>query len=237
MKTVVISQPMYFPWVGIFEQIRLADVFVFYDDVQFARGFINRVQYKTPEGTNWMTVPLRKHSRNTLICDVQIQEEIDWRRKHISSLQWSFQSAVFIDDALTLASDTLYLPSQSFAEMLIEGIHRIREYFDIGGDCLYYKSSQLRIGGYKGERIKNIVKHFAGERYITGLGALTYLDHEDFETNNIEVQYMDYRKLVYPQKHGAFIPFVSILDLIANCGRNGRKYICSETVNWRELVS
>lgn len=237
MKTVIISQPMYFPWVGIFEQIRLADVFVFYDDVQFTRGFINRVQCKTPEGTNWITAPLRKHSRNTLICDLQIQEEKEWRIKHISSLQRSFSGAMFSDDALILATDTLYQRGLSFADMLIEGIHRIRKYFFIGESCLYYKSSELGIGGYKSARIKNIVKHFGGERYITGLGALNYLDHEDFEKDNIEVQYMNYKKLVYPQKHGDFTPFISILDLIANCGRDGRNYICSYAVNWRKFVS
>ena len=28
MKTVLISQPMYFPWVGMLEQMALADVWV-----------------------------------------------------------------------------------------------------------------------------------------------------------------------------------------------------------------
>ena len=57
---VVISQSMYFPWVGMLEQIRLADVFIHYDDVQFSKGsFSNRVQVKQPDGTSaWMTIPL-----------------------------------------------------------------------------------------------------------------------------------------------------------------------------------
>ena len=57
---VVISQPMFFPWVGFLEQMRLADVYVHYDDVQFSKGsFTNRVQIKTPEGFIWLTAPLR----------------------------------------------------------------------------------------------------------------------------------------------------------------------------------
>ena len=47
MKTVVISQPMYFPWVGMLEQMALADVWVHLDDAQFSKGgFFNRVQIK-----------------------------------------------------------------------------------------------------------------------------------------------------------------------------------------------
>ena len=65
-KTVVISQPMFFPWVGIFEQIRLADIFVHFDDVQLPWGssFINRVQIKTKDGIKWLTIPIRKTSSN-----------------------------------------------------------------------------------------------------------------------------------------------------------------------------
>ena len=56
---IVISQSMLFPWIGLMEQIRLADVFVHYNDVQFSKGsFVNRVQIKTSQGTKWMTVPL-----------------------------------------------------------------------------------------------------------------------------------------------------------------------------------
>jgi len=53
---IVISQSMYFPWVGLLEQIRLAEFFVHYDDVQLTRVFTNRVQVKTAQGSKWITV-------------------------------------------------------------------------------------------------------------------------------------------------------------------------------------
>ena len=66
----VISQPMYFPWVGMFEQVRLCDIFVYYNDVQFSKGsFTNRVQIKAPnnEGFKWLTVPLKDLKLGSLI--------------------------------------------------------------------------------------------------------------------------------------------------------------------------
>lgn len=236
MKTVVISQPMYFPWVGIFEQIRLADVFVYYDDVQFARGFINRVQCKSSRGLHWLTVPLCKHSRDTRICDLCIKEDTGWRQKHIKSLECSLNGAPYVDDALSLVQNVLSQRELSFSEMLIEGMNKVCEYFNLGQGCQFYKSSELEVDGYKGDRIMNIVRHFNGDRYVTGMGALNYLDHEAFEREGIDVEYMDYKKLPYPQKFGEFTPFVTILDLIANCGRDGRKFICSGTQGWRELT-
>src|SRR5690606_29856763 len=72
---IVISQPMYFPWVGQLEQLRLADTFVFYDDVQFSKGsFSNRVQIKTEAGMRWMTVPLKDLHLGQLINGVALDQ-------------------------------------------------------------------------------------------------------------------------------------------------------------------
>jgi hypothetical protein len=67
------------------------------------------------------------------------------------------------------------------------------------------------------------------------LGALNYLDHSLFEQNGIQVEYMNYLKTRYPQDFGEFNPYVSILDLIANQGKEGINVINSSTINWKEL--
>ena len=59
MTTVVISQPMYFPWTGFFGQMKLADIYVWLDDAQFSKGsFTNRVQALLNGKQTWMTIPL-----------------------------------------------------------------------------------------------------------------------------------------------------------------------------------
>ena len=97
---VVISQSMYFPWVGLLEQVRLADVFVHYDDVQFSKGsFVNRVQIKTAQGIEWMTVPGREVHLGQRIADVQVAPASQWTAKHLALLQRSFAGAPFAEDA------------------------------------------------------------------------------------------------------------------------------------------
>jgi hypothetical protein len=75
-----------------------------------------------------------------------------------------------------------------------------------------------------------------GKEYITGHGASQYLDHALFERERVLVSYMNYRKHPYPQLHGEFTPFVSVLDLIANQGQSGKDCICSGTRNWKDFV-
>lgn len=237
MSTVVISQPMYFPWVGMFEQWRLADDFVFFDDVQFARGFINRVQYKTPGGSGWLTVPLRQHSRETRICDLQCAEDSGWRDKHLRTLAQALGGTPFLADALGLAESVLQRRDLGFCELLIESMQVVADYFGLLQGKRLHRSSQLAVVGRKSELIQKLVLHLGGERYVTGMGALNYLDHEALERDGIEVCYMDYRKREYPQKFPPFTPYVTVLDLVANCGRDGVNVIESGVSHWRQVLA
>ena len=103
---VVISQPMFFPWVGMFEQVRLADHFVFYDDVQFSKGsFVNRVQIKTATGIKWLTVPLKGLSLGQRIQDVQVDGAKNWQRQHIDMLKQAYAQAPGLKDMLALVQE------------------------------------------------------------------------------------------------------------------------------------
>ncbi len=105
---VVILQPMFFPWVGVFEQIRLADVYVHYSDVPFSKGgFVNRVQVKTGQGIVWMTVPLLRQKLGQPICEVQINYQKDWRRKHRELLKQAYAQAPYQKDMLDIV-DSVY---------------------------------------------------------------------------------------------------------------------------------
>ncbi|ARS49533.1 hypothetical protein PSMEN_14490 [Ectopseudomonas mendocina] len=237
MSTVVISQPMYFPWVGMFEQWRLADDFVFFDDVQFARGFINRVQYKTPDGSAWLTVPLRQHGREARICDLQCADDSGWRDKHLRTLALALAGTPHMHDALGLAEAVLLRRDLGFCDLLIEGMQTVAQYFGLLEGKRLHRSSQLAVEGRKSALIQGLVAHLGGDRYVTGMGALNYLDHDAFECAGIEVCYMDYRKREYPQKFAPFTPYVTVLDLVANCGRDGRTFIESGVTHWRQALA
>jgi hypothetical protein len=237
MKRIVISQPMLFPWVGLFEQIRLADVYVHYDDVQFSKGsFVNRVQVKTATGIKWLTVPLQSLRLGQEIRAVAIDDKTDWRRAHLDLLSQSYASAPFKDDMLSLVQSVYRRPARSIAEVAVASMEAICDYFSLNEGKNVATSSHLGIGGKSSQRVVDIVKRFEGDVYITGHGARSYLDHELFESRGVRVEYMDYRKLPYRQLHGEFTPYVSALDLIANEGREGRGLIASETIYWKDFI-
>jgi hypothetical protein len=228
---------MYFPWVGLLEQIRLAEVFVHYDDVQYTRGFYNRVQVKTGQGTQWITVPLREHHRGQKIDEVCIDDRIDWRTQHRNILKHAYLKAIFRDEMLALVDSVFSRPASTLADVSRASILALSEYFGLTGDCRFVASDSLGISGSSSQRLHDLVRFFDGTRYITGHGARNYLDHMLFERSGIAVRYMCYQCIPYPQLHGEFTPYVTALDLVANCGREGGHVICSSTVDWKEFAN
>lgn len=237
MKKIVVSQPMYFPWPGFFEQMKLADVFVYYDDVQFPRGksFINRVQLKTPNVPIWMTIPIKgKHRGFQNINQIKVNDLQLWREDHKRRFYFNYASAPFYKDAYFLLSSVLDKKGTNLADITIDSIEICMKY--LGLDMQKYRSSELGILGKSTDRLVKIVRQMDGDIYITGHGAKNYLDYNLFEENEIKVEYINYQKKVYFQQWGEFTPYVSILDLIANTGKEAAKYLTSESIYWKDFI-
>lgn len=226
---------MFFPWVGLFEQLRLSDVFVHYDDVQLpvGRSFTNRVQVKMAEGSSWLTAPLRRSHDKERICDAQLDAG-NWRTKHLTLLRHALAKAPHRDDALAIAESVYALETTRIAELNIAAFERIAAYFGI--ERPFLRASAWGLTSRSSERLLEIIQMQGCDTYVTGHGARNYLDFELFERSGVRVRFMDYQRRPYPQLHGAFDPHVTILDLIANCGRAGIDFICSGTVSWQEFM-
>jgi hypothetical protein len=235
---IVISQSMYFPWVGFLQQLRGADAFVLYDDVQFSKGsFTNRVQIKSATGPRWLTVPLRGLHLGQRINEVNIDERQDWRDQHRSQLVQAYGEAPFGSEMIAIVDQVFAQPVVSLSQLAHASTMALAHYFGLTAQLRQYDASLMGIEGAGTSRVLNIVRSLGGTTYLTGHGARNYLDHEAFEKADIAVRYMDYCVLPYPQLYGEFTPYVSALDLVANCGREGASLIQCKTKNWREFIN
>ncbi len=234
MTTVVISQPMLFPWPGFFEQLSLADVYIHLDDAQFSKGsFTNRIQVKFPDGRRWMTVPLAGKGSFQRIADLEAQGS-DWKRGHRDLLRQSLRDAPYLAEALAILDEVHR--QESLCDLLMASIDLPARYLGISPDRTIVRSSALKIEGSSWPRVLAMVERFDGKRYLTGHGAARYLDHEAFEAAGVAVDYIDYSLTPWPQGPGDFTPYVTILDLIAHAGPEARNYLKPRTIDWRDFL-
>lgn len=237
-KTIVISQPYYFPWIGILEQIRIADIIIHYDDVQYSKGhFQDRVQIKTANGFKWLTVPKINYRFGQNINEVRIDNSKNWKKSQIDFLRQTYWQAQYTDEMLRVVETVFNHDTDFVSDLSILSTMALTDYFGLSERKQFYRASDLPVKGHGMQRVLDLVKHLGADRYVTGMGALKYFDFDLMDENNIAVEFLNYIKKPYPQLYGDFNPYVSSLDLIANLGANGIEYICSGTIGWRDFIN
>lgn len=224
--------------MGIFEQVRLADVFVHYDDVQFPQGrsFTTRVQIKTKNGIQWLSVPVSKSTSSNLISGALINEETNWRKKHLETIRHSYSKQPNFEAMFELVRGIYAVETRSLSALNISALETIADV--MGFRTEFVKSSELASVGTSSERLIQICREIKADVYVTGHGARNYLKHSAFEERGIEVRYMEYRAEPWKQAHGEFTPYVSIIDLLASVPfSEAADYLKSETIAWSEFLA
>jgi hypothetical protein len=218
-RTVAVLQPGYLPWLGFFDQIRRADVFVYYDDVQYDKhGWRNRNRVKSVSGEpHWLTVPVR-HARLDWpsLQDVEIDARQPWVRKHVGTLRQFYAKAPFASTYLPALEEVLGRGWQRLVDLDFALVEQLCRW--LGLRAPEHRSSALGIQGDRTERLVAICRYFSAQRYLSGEAARGYLATGLFAEHDIAVEWQDYHHPVYPQIHGAFVPYLSVVDLLLNCG-------------------
>lgn len=209
-------QPNYLPWLGYFHKMKSCDLFVILDDVLHSRGEItNKNKIKAPEGARMLSVPLAQ--KKVPIKDVTILNDNRWNKKHWSSLHTCYARAPYWKDYKDLFMSVYDSPDNLLAELNLRLIQIIRKILNI--DTPMVLSSAISgVTGKKGTKIINICGHFGADVCLSGTGARDYNDEEEFRRNNLRLVYQEFENPQYPQLWGEFIPNLSAVDLIFNCG-------------------
>ena len=218
MKTCVISQSNYIPWKGYFQMISKADVFVFYDTVQFTkRDWRSRNKIMTPRGPIWLTIPVGGN-RDRRIDEV-ILPSGEWRKNHIETIRRIYSYSEHISDIESMlepifTNEKIVLLSE-FNQAIIR---KISKYLEI--DTVFMNSSDFEIEGDKAERLIRICKEVNADVYLSGPAAQNYIKNE-FDNSGIELRWMEYGPFEeYEQCGPNFSHEVSIIDTIAVLGKN-----------------
>jgi hypothetical protein len=227
MTVGVILQPSYIPWRGYFDLLHRADVFVFYDDVQYDKhGWRNRNRIKTASGTQWLTIPVNAKgavSGDLQLADARIVWTQDWARKHATTIRQSYSRAPFFSHYASMVDAFFATRHERLVDFTIETTLALAK--ELGITTRFVRSSQLGVTGERTERLVKILHKLEATHYLSGPSAKDYIDPAVFAQANIGLEYIVYDYRPYEQLHGAFDPQVSILDLLFMTGPQAPAYI------------
>ena len=225
---VVILQPSYIPWRGYFDQIRRANLFIFYDDIQYDKhGWRNRNQIKTAQGKQWLTIPVHSHgvTEGIPIKDVRIDWSKPWPKNHLKALTVSYSKAPYFKKYLPLIDSFYARHDETLADFTIATTETITRALGILSTRFMRSSEILGINGQKTDRLIQILSKVGAKHYISGPSAHNYIEQDKFDAAGITLEYIKYDYPEYEQLYPPFEPFVSMLDLLFMNGERALDYI------------
>jgi hypothetical protein len=227
---VGILQPGYLPWLGFFEQMYRSDIFVIYDDVQYDKeSWRNRNRIKTVNGAQWLTVPvLIKFNEHTLINEVKINNEANWRKKHLFSIRQNYSKAPYYRLYSSIFEEAYATDWEYLIDLDIHFIFKLAEVIGIDTGKIT-RSSTLGVIGDRIERLIKICKKFNADTFYEGASGKNYVEKEAFSKEGIRVIFQDYRHPIYDQLYGDFIPYLSVIDLLFNQGEKSLLILMQQT--------
>ena len=223
---VSILQPSYLPWLGFFEQMCKSDIFVIYDTVPYDKnGWRNRNRIKIPSGIQWLSVPVHvKFSQSQLINEVLIDNKTNWQKKHLLSLRQNYSKAFFYRMYISIFEEAYLKNWQYLVDIDMYFIIKLAECLGINTKKIV-KSSTLNLKGDRIERLIQICKIFNADVFYEGEAGRNYIDENIFFEQGIKVEFQNYLHPIYNQLYGNFIPYLSVVDLIFNHGKESRQIL------------
>ena len=224
---VACHQPNYLPWPGFFYKMMACNAFVLMDSCQFplGRSFINRNRIKTPLSRFlWLTVPVKRKGRSLQnINEAQIDNEIDWQRRHLGALIHFYAKAPYFNEYIDFFRALYGKKWDKLITLNFEIINFFKKLLRV--DTKLYFLSELGVEGSGSSLLVNVLRRLDADAYLSIYNSRKYIDEALFKKEGIKVRYYNFKPPVYPQLWGEFLYNLSIIDLVLNCGEKAKEII------------
>lgn len=222
-------QPNYIPWPGYFVKMSQCDIFFILDTAQFQTGssLDNRNLIKTSQGTQLLTVPVRRKGMGLQRFN-EVTVVPGWKRHHLMALKVNYAKAPHYKEIFPMMEQVLH-DNGYLIDTNIAFIKLVHDLLELKTKLVFLSDLPQFCHLRKNELITSICRHFSADCYLSGIGGKAYNDPSIYKEHDIKLEYLDYQPIEYPQLWGNFIPNLSIVDMLFNCGSTGtRKLLLKE---------
>ncbi|WP_339136365.1 MAG: WbqC family protein [Candidatus Electrothrix sp. GW3-4] len=242
---VAIMQPYIFPYIGYFQLINYVDKWVIFDDTQYiSKGWINRNRMVHPDVKKewqYFTVPVKKHSRESKINHIEINNNVDWRGEFLRKLEGAYKKkAPYYRETISFVEECIDFRASSLSEWIEHTLKFTCDYLDIAFDYLVF--SKMNIGlkevDHAGQWALEIADAMGAAEYVNPAGGYTIFNESEFQSRNIKLRFLKPQLNPYVQRRGYFVPGLSIVDVLM---WNDKEYIVSilddyDVFSYQELI-
>jgi len=217
MTICAIHQPNFFPWLGYFDKIRCADIFVFLDRVNYPKSgksmgsWCNRVRLNVQGKSSWVQCPVVRERGVQPINTVRIDDRQPWRERMRETLRVNYQRTPNFEQVYPLVSQLLDYPCEFLSEFNINVIKELTHI--LGLSTHFVCHSEIDDDGLSSTaRLVRITGRVGADTYLCGNGADGYQERGLFSEVNIILTYQKFTMWPYCQYD--YLPGLSVIDFL-----------------------
>ena len=213
-------QPYAFPYIGYFQLIGCVDKWVVFDDTQYiSKGWINRNRILHPDlkkKWQYFTVPVKKHSREIRIKDVEINNDIDWKAEFIGKLTSYKKKAPYYLETVEFVDNCIGFDCSSLSEWVVNTIESTCDYLGLSFEYTVFSKMCVNTDNieHAGQWALEIADFMDADEYVNPQGGYGIFKEEEFLEKNIELRFLKSNLTPYVQRRGEFIAGLSIIDVM-----------------------
>ncbi|CAI8813119.1 WbqC family protein [Pseudomonas zeae] len=229
---VALMQPYFFPYLGYFDLIASANLFVFYDDAAFSKNSWynrNRILASNKE-FEYIRVSVKNASLGTPVREVFLKDKrADLSRTN--GLLQAYRRAPYYKEVTALVNETFEFSDDNLSNIAMHSIKRITTYLELDKQFLCssdvaYERDQDAIS-----KVISVCKAVGAEQYVNLPGGRSLYDTDFFSQQGLALSFTPTLDFTYAVSGFDFVPSLSIIDVLMWCSpQTVRSYLISRRV-------
>ncbi len=216
---IALLQPYLFPYIGYISLVKHIESLILFDSIQFMKGgWINRNRILKPnEGWQYFTIPLAQHKMTTLIKDIRISNNIDWRNRIIRQIEHYKFKAPYYKETRMLVENVLSIDTDNIAKLNKYALKVTCDYIGINfqGKLLSEMNLEIDKVNAPDEWALNVCKALKNvTEYWNPPGGMEFYDRLKYKQQGIELYFHKVNFTQYNQYRSTFESGLSIIDVM-----------------------
>ncbi len=211
-KSIAIMQPYLFPYLGYFQLMQAADIFVILDDVNYInKGFINR-NFILLNGQSYrITLALLGASQNKLINGITISNNAP---RILKTIAVSYKKAPFFQEVFPILNSLFLHNEKNLARFIGHSLQILANTLALNTKFVY--SSEINKDNTLKAQYKmiEICHQLKINTYLNAIGGMQLYDKMTFKNHRIDLFFIKSHLQKYMQFNNEFVPNLSIIDVL-----------------------
>ena len=209
-----IMQPYFLPYIGYFQLIAAVDQFIVYDNIKYTKkGWINRNRFLQNGKDAMFSLSLKKDSDSLDVCERELASDFD-REKLLNQLRGAYRRAPHFEQTLSLIEQVVRYPETNLFVFLHNGIVQVCAHLGITTKIIVSSEVDIDHQLQAQDKVLALCEAVDATTYVNAIGGVELYSKKTFQQRGIELQFIQSKPFDYVQFDGAFVPWLSIIDVM-----------------------